>query len=231
MYINCSKEPHSEINQSSTRPPSYSFHIHFNVILPNIPKSTKWSVSLELHGVKTYTTYVTTASNTSLLILHMSIRELHDRQPLYKVTTRGRRKALSTAYSWYVFVTLSSQHAMRMRHIVNCALPGSTFFHKSHKRHDFLGGGGGVTEHKTRDFSLQILYETFLILWWIQREKLNMYLLFTKSTRYSCQILMKLVISYREIFEIYSNVKFHKNPSSVSRVVPCTQRQRETWRS
>jgi len=38
-------------------------------------------VSLELHVYKllsrrTYTTYVTTASNTSLLILHVSIREL-----------------------------------------------------------------------------------------------------------------------------------------------------------
>jgi len=68
---------HSEMNQSSTRPPPYSFHIYFNVILPNIPRSTKWSVSLELHVYKLLSrrTY-TTASNTSLLILHVSIREL-----------------------------------------------------------------------------------------------------------------------------------------------------------
>jgi hypothetical protein len=41
-----------------------------------------------------------------------------------------------------------------------------------------------------------------------------------KSTRYSCQTLIKLEFS-RRIFEKYSNTKFHKNPSIVSRVVPC----------
>jgi hypothetical protein len=34
---------------------------------------------------------------------------------------------------------------------------------------------------------------------------------------------------YRQIFEIYSNIKFYENPSSGSRVVPCgrTDRQRD----
>jgi len=50
------------------------------------------------------------------------------------------------------------------------------------------------------------------------------------STGYSCQILMKLEIS-RQIFEKYSNIKFHENPSSVSRVVPCGQTDGQTWRS
>jgi len=39
-----------------------------------------------------------------------------------------------------------------------------------------------------------------------------------RSTRYSFHILMKLVFS-RQIFEIYSNIKFHENSSSGSRVV------------
>jgi len=43
------------------------------------------------------------------------------------------------------------------------------------------------------------------------------------STRCSCQILMKLEIFW-QIFEKYSNSKFHENPSSGSRVVPCRQR-------
>jgi hypothetical protein len=42
------------------------------------------------------------------------------------------------------------------------------------------------------------------------------------STRYSCQILMKLEFS-RQIFEKSLNIKFHKNPSSGSLVVPCGQ--------
>jgi hypothetical protein len=40
------------------------------------------------------------------------------------------------------------------------------------------------------------------------------------STLYSCQILMKLEFS-RQIFEKSPNIKFHENPSSGSRVVPC----------
>jgi len=37
---------------------------------------------------------------------------------------------------------------------------------------------------------------------------------------YFCQILMKLKFS-REIFEKSSNIKFHENPSTGNRVVPC----------
>jgi hypothetical protein len=40
-----------------------------------------------------------------------------------------------------------------------------------------------------------------------------------QSTRYYGRILMKLEVS-RQIFEKSSNLKFHKNPSSGSRVVP-----------
>jgi len=36
---------------------------------------------------------------------------------------------------------------------------------------------------------------------------------------------------YRYIFEEYSNFKFHKNPSSWSRVVLCGQTDGQTWRS
>jgi hypothetical protein len=39
---------------------------------------------------------------------------------------------------------------------------------------------------------------------------------------YSCPILMKLEVS-GQIFEKYSNIKFHENPSSVSGVVRCGQ--------
>jgi len=42
------------------------------------------------------------------------------------------------------------------------------------------------------------------------------------SDIYSCQILMNLEFS-RQVFEKYSNVKFHENPLSGNRVVPCWQ--------
>jgi hypothetical protein len=44
--------------------------------------------------------------------------------------------------------------------------------------------------------------------------------------RYCCQILMKLEFC-RRIFEKYSNVKFHENPSIGSGVVPCGQTDRQ----
>ena len=43
-----------------------------------------------------------------------------------------------------------------------------------------------------------------------------------RSARYSCRVLRKLEF-FRHIFEKSSNVKFHENPSSWSRVVPCGQ--------
>jgi hypothetical protein len=36
---------------------------------------------------------------------------------------------------------------------------------------------------------------------------------------------------YQQICEKYHNIKFHENPSSGNRVVPCGRRDRHTWRS
>jgi hypothetical protein len=47
------------------------------------------------------------------------------------------------------------------------------------------------------------------------------------STRYSCQISMKRNFC-RQIFEEYSNIKLHENPSSKSRVVASEQGNRRT---
>ena len=45
--------------------------------------------------------------------------------------------------------------------------------------------------------------------------------------RYSCPILVKLEFS-GQIFEKYTNIKFHKNPSIVSRGIQCGQTDRQT---
>jgi len=47
-------------------------------------------------------------------------------------------------------------------------------------------------------------------------------LVFIQSNLYSCPILVKLEFS-QQIFEKYANIKFHENPLSGSRVVPCGQ--------
>ena len=75
-----------------------------------------------------------------------------------------------------------------------------------------------VIGHAMCYFSLQILSETFLVLRRIVEDMIQkIILIFMQSTRYSCQILMKLEFS-RRIFEKYT--KFHENPSSSSPVVP-----------
>jgi hypothetical protein len=58
-------------------------------------------------------------------------------------------------------------------------------------------------------------------------------LVFVKSAFNSCKILMKHGFS-RKIFGKYSNIKFHKNPSSGSIVVQCGQKTEtdgQIWRS
>ena len=47
------------------------------------------------------------------------------------------------------------------------------------------------------------------------------------TARYSCRILIKLDFS-RHIFEKSSNIAFHENPPSRSRVVPCGRTDRQT---
>jgi hypothetical protein len=63
-------------------------------------------------------------------------------------------------------------------------------------------------------FSLQLLFETFLILRRNQRD----IVINVKSTRYSCQILKEFEFS-RQGSENTTNIKFYQNPS-VSRVDP-----------
>jgi len=50
------------------------------------------------------------------------------------------------------------------------------------------------------------------------------------SIRSYCQILMKLDFS-QQIFRTFTSIKFHENPSSGSRVVPCGRTDERTWHS
>jgi hypothetical protein len=115
---------------------------------------------------------------------------------------------------------------MRMSHIVICGLPGiySIF------PHYLINGTIFATKKKLLNikcvfwFSLQLLSETFLILKKKLSEVLSKFVLvFMWSTHYFRQIWMKIEFSW-QIFEKSSNIKFRKNPSSGSRVVPWGRR-------
>jgi hypothetical protein len=71
--------------------------------------------------------------------------------------------------------------------------------------------------------SWKTFVETFLILRITERDMINKCrLVLMKYTRFSCAILIKLEFSH-QILEKYSNIRFHENPSSGCRVVPCVQ--------
>ena len=110
---------------------------------------------------------------------------------------------------------------MRMRHIVICGLSGSTIFFPHYLINGTIfGGEGGSIQHEMCWFSLQLLYENFLIISRTERDMIkNVYWSSCDVNRYSCPILMTLEFS-RRIFE-NNYIKFHENPSSVSRVVSC----------
>ena len=90
----------------------------------------------------------------------------------------------------------------------------------THERHS--GKKTLFNEKRVLRFSLQLQSEMFLILRRIERDMIKKYVfVFMLSTRYSCQILVKVV--FWQIFENDSNTKFDGNPLSGSRVVPCGQ--------
>jgi len=129
-----------------------------------------------------------------------------------------------------VFVALSIQHAMRIRHIVFCCLPTMQYFSTlSHKWHDFRKKKVLLNTKCVFWFSLQLLSEIFLILRRNKRDavinlRISVAML---SSCYSCQVLIKLEFS-RQIFEKYSNINFHEYLSIIRRVVPCGRTDGQT---
>jgi hypothetical protein len=146
-------------------------------------------------------------------------------------------KAISITYSVCVCVcvsvTVGIQHVGYMACAVLCHLWPVWLYNIF--PHYLINGtvlGKKVTKHK-----IYVLVFSKTFVWNIFQSKKNWARhdhkctwVFTWSTRYSCQILMKLEFS-RLIFEKYWNTKFHVNPSSGGRVVPCERTDEQTWRS
>jgi hypothetical protein len=110
-----------------------------------------------------------------------------------------RGKAISITYSECVSVALVIQHATRMRRIIlsSVACPAVHYFSTlSHKRHDFCKKSFIERKMRVLIFS-ETLSETCVIL---RRDERDMIVNVHWSSRYSCQILMKLK-SAKQIFE------------------------------
>jgi len=98
--------------------------------------------------------------------------------------------------------------------------------------HDLINGT--IFEKKVIEHNMCVLIFSTILMWNISHSQKNKWdmikkciLVFMYSTFYSCPILMKLEFSQQN-FEKSSNTKFHKNPSSESRVVPCRETERRT---
>jgi hypothetical protein len=121
-------------------------------------------------------------------------------------------------------VALVIQHVKRMRRIILwsvACLAVPYFSTLSHKRHDFRGK---VIEHKmcVLIFCTTLVWRIF-ILGRIQRD------IVINVHRSACKVPL-LLSDFNETSNVYtnfqkkySNIKFHKNPFSGSRVVPCGQ--------
>jgi hypothetical protein len=128
---------------------------------------------------------------------------------------------LGIVYSECVFIALGIQRAMRMRHNVICGLPRSTiFFHIISQKAQFKKKVFNIN-FVFRCF-LRLFSETFFILKRTERDISKTYNgLHVKHRLYLSDFNETWIFS--TYFEKYSNIKFHENPSSGSRVVPCGQ--------
>jgi hypothetical protein len=126
-----------------------------------------------------------------------------------------------------VSVALVIQHAKRMRHVILSSvacLAVPYFSTLSHKQQDFRKK---VTEHR-----MCVLISSTTFVWNISHFRKNSEryyhkytYVFTLSTRYSCQILMRFARNFLDRFS-KNNIRFHKNACSGNTVVSCGRTDR-----
>jgi hypothetical protein len=174
-----------------------------------------------------------------LRVIDLGIRQMQTRQAIFFVTKPTRCTNFTNLFC-HETLRVSDSSSVHHQEFILCTLSNGTC-HSCHlwpaplciiSPHYFINGT--IFEKKVLDtksvfwFYLQLLSETFLILRREDRHMItNVYLSSYKVPFFSCPILKKLSIS-RQIFEKYSNMTFHENPSNESRVVPCGRTDRQT---
>jgi hypothetical protein len=136
-----------------------------------------------------------------------------------------RRKAIRITYCECASASLGVQHAMRMRHIAICGLPHSTIFFPHYLINGTIFGKTSLNTKCVFWFSLQRLFETFLILRRTERDIIKI------VCRSACKVPVifgKLYWNWNFLDKI-SNIKFHEDPSSGSRVVRHEKTDRRTY--
>ena len=130
--------------------------------------------------------------------------------------------AISFTYYECVFVALGIQRAMRMRHIFICSLHIYHIF-SHYLIHENIFRKKLLNMKSVLWISLQILSDTFLILRRTEWQIINIYMYIGLHVKYTL-----LLPDFNDnwtfsahFLKKYSHIKFHENPSSGSRVVPC----------
>ena len=125
------------------------------------------------------------------------------------------------------FVALGTQHEMRMRRIVICGMPGSTISFR------IILWTTQFAKESYWTYMCVVAFSTNFV-WKVSHYKKNWARYDQKCTRvgvwsvrYFSPIFMRLVFS-RQVFEKYSYINFHENPSSGSRVHANGQTDRQT---
>ena len=132
----------------------------------------------------------------------------------------------STQWGWSTVPCVGGVEQRRWPHLTFCVSvktwrPSYIPHTLSHERHDFRKNK--ITEHKMRVLIFStILSETFLI---VRRTERDM----CTGLHLKCPLFLSDINEtwiFSTDFEKNSSIKFHENPSAISRAVPCEQKDR-----
>jgi len=141
-------------------------------------------------------------------------------------------KAISITYSECVFVASVIQHAMLMRRVILSSVASPPL---QHFPHYFIYG---TVKKKVNDHKMRVLIFSATFVWNISHSKKNWARYDHNRTMIRVKQAYLLFLSdftetwiFSTEFQKYLSIKFHENPSSDRRLVPCGHTYILTWQS